>query len=251
MLARHTHSHFFFTKTIHKTCMQSFEMGWTRIVIEKPFGRDLETYRDLSRSLQQYFHEFQVYRMDHYLGKSMVQGLLALRFQNTWLEERLWNNRTIKSVYIVWKERDTLQGRGGGYFDAYGIVRDVVQNHLLQLLTLVAMERPDYTVDSIRNEKVRVLQNMSVIQPQDVLLGQYEGYGEDVKNNQSQTPTFALVACHVNTPRWKNVLFVMEAGKALDENVCEVRLQFHSSCPAMPGNELVLRIQPNPAIWMR
>ena len=246
----HTTTTTTYIQTISKTCLQTPTRGFTRIVMEKPFGRDLYSYRELRTSLGNVCPEPYLYRIDHYLGKTVVQGLWTLRFTNKWLES-IWSNKTIRSVYIVWKEMDSLENRGGGYFDNYGIVRDVLQNHLLQLLTLVAMERPaGDTVDAVRNAKICVLETMDVIQQENVLLGQYNGYGMHVNHVESTTPTYAMVACRVRTPRWNHVPFVMEAGKALNENVCEVRMQFHSSKNA-PVNELVLRLQPNPAVYIR
>jgi glucose-6-phosphate 1-dehydrogenase len=231
--------------------MQTPDRGFTRIVIEKPFGRDLRSYKILSASLSQYFNEQQLYRIDHYLGKSVVPTIGILQYSNVWLTS-IWNYKHISAVYIVWKERHSLEKRGGGYFDNFGIVRDVLQNHLLQLLTLVAMEQPvSDKVDGIRNAKMKVLENMEILHSENVFLGQYEGYGKHVNSVASTTPTYGMVVCRVNTPRWQGVPFVMEAGKALDENGCEVRMKFHNSVENMPANALVLRLQPDPAIYIR
>jgi glucose-6-phosphate 1-dehydrogenase len=216
--------------------MQTPECGWTRIVVEKPFGRDLATYQELQHALSNCFDESILYRIDHYLAKTMVEQIIPLRQKNLW-------KKRVSSVYIVWKETHSLKTRGGGYFDHYGIVRDVVQNHLLQLLTLIAMELNDVVDVSIHERKCKVLEQTRVVGP--ALFGQYQGYGNDVGNAKSATPTYALVRLQVNTPQWNGVPFIIEAGKALHESVCEIRLQLDS-----PGcvEVVVLRVQPNPAI---
>jgi glucose-6-phosphate 1-dehydrogenase len=215
--------------------MQIPVRGWTRIVVEKPFGRDLATYQELQHALSNCFDDSKIYRIDHYLAKTMVEQIIP------WRQNNLWKKR-ISSVYIVWKETNSLKSRGGGYFDHYGIVRDVVQNHLLQLLTLIAMELNDDV--SIHKRKVRVLEQTRVVGP--ALFGQYQGYGNDVGNTKSATPTYALVQLQVNTPQWNGVPFIIEAGKALHESVCEIRLQLDS--PDCVEVVVVLRIQPHPAI---
>lgn len=225
--------------------------GWTRLVIEKPFGRDLESCQALIHQLGKEFEEHSLYRIDHYLGKEVVQNLITLRFSNTWLEH-IWNRNAVSAVHIAFKEPFGTMGRGG-YFDASGILRDILQNHLLQVLTLVAMEPPtSLQGNDIRDRKVEVLESMSTLKIEDCLLGQYEGYTDDdtIHNNDTNTPTYAAVQCRVNTPRWEGVPFVIEAGKALNERICQVRIQFHP-VPGLPRNELVLRLQPDPAIYMR
>eukprot|EP00808_Paulinella_micropora_P021463 g58255.t1 len=184
--------------------------GWTRLVVEKPFGRDTESSEKLSKDLGMLFDESHLYRIDHYLGKEMVQNLLVMRFANTMFEP-IWNSKHVACVYITFKEPFGTEGRGG-YFDEYGIIRDVMQNHLMQILTLVAMEPPlDITDgDSVRDEKVKVLRSMEVIDQKDVVLGQYvgskdgtkPGYKDDdsLKNKESKTPTFASMIMRVNNP---------------------------------------------------
>ena len=232
--------------------MQNPRKGFSRLVVEKPFGRDLESCKALFETLSAHYEEHQLYRIDHYLGKEMVQNLLTLRFGNAMWE---WNRNTLQSVVISFKEPFGTQGHGG-YFDSYGIIRDVLQNHLLQVLTLVAMEPPmKMDGECIRNAKVAVLKAIPKVQLEDCLLGQYEGYMEDptIENKDTNTPTYAAVCVEVQTPRWAGVPFLLEAGKALEERKCEVRIQFR----APPGvlhvarNELVMRLQPDPAIYMR
>jgi glucose-6-phosphate 1-dehydrogenase len=229
---------------------------WDRLVIEKPFGRDLKSSNQLLQTLEKTaFDEDSMYRIDHYLAKEMLQNLFVFRFHNSSFES-IWNKNTIESVTITFKESFGTENRGG-YFDQYGIIRDVIQNHLLQMLTLVAMEHPSTSTDeagssdSIRNAKLQVLQHMDPIRLEDVLLGQYRGYADDptISNKDTNTPTFAAMRCWVHTPRWKGVPFFLQAGKALDEQVCDIRITFRrSSSDLAGGNELVLRLQPNPGI---
>lgn len=246
---------------IKKTSMQDEAKGWSRLVIEKPFGHDLESCQELLSTLSSQFDEHHLYRIDHYLGKEIVQNLLMFRFGNS-LFEWIWNRNAIQKVTISFKEPFGTEGRGG-YFDNYGIIRDILQNHLLQVLTLVAMEPPPVAEgvdakDHIRDAKNNVLQSMSVIDLDDCLLGQYKGYSDDetISNKDTNCPTYAAIKCFVNTPRWANVPFVLEAGKALNERLCEVRIEFRDA-PAsefmfpnreLPRNELVMRLQPDPSI---
>jgi glucose-6-phosphate 1-dehydrogenase len=234
-----------------------------RLVVEKPFGRDLQSSQGLLDLLGSLFREDQVYRIDHYLGKEMVRSLLVLRFANV-LFESVWDCKRIANVQIVFKETLGVEGRGG-YFDEYGIVRDVLQNHLLQILSLIAMERPaDLTADCIRDEKVRVLQCVRPLDAlADVVLGQYTannshpGYAqEDTVPSDSLAPTFCSTVLHVDNDRWRGVPFVLKCGKGLDVQKSEVRVQFRDvpACifgDACPRNELVLRVQPNESIYVK
>jgi len=241
---------------------------WTRIIVEKPFGRDLESSSKLSHHLASLFHEEEIYRIDHYLGKEMVQNLLILRFGNR-IFGPVWNRDNIASVTISFKEPFGTQGRGG-YFDEFGIIRDVMQNHLLQILTLAAMEKPVSTkAEDIRNEKVKVLKCIPALKLEDMVLGQYtgdpEGEGDAVQGylddptvpTGSTTATFVLAVLYINNERWEGVPFILRCGKALNEKKAEVRVQFRD----VPGNifhpdeihrnELVLRVQPGEAIYMK
>jgi glucose-6-phosphate 1-dehydrogenase len=230
----------------------NFDKGWFRVVLEKPFGRDLATCETLLQELQaQKWPERDLYRIDHYLGKEMVQNLTTLRQHNPWLGA-LWNKSVVQSVHILFKEPFGTEGRGG-YFDNIGIIRDILQNHLLQVLTLVAMELPkgEWTADSIRDEKVKVMQSMSTLEVDDCLLGQYEGYRNDktIVDKTTVCPTYAAIHCRLDkSPTWQGIPFVLEAGKALDERLCEVRLHLHGS-RSSPPNALVMRLQPTPAVY--
>lgn len=246
---------------IKQTCMA--EKGWTRIIIEKPFGRDLQSCEEMLATLSKHFSEDQLFRIDHYLGKEMVQNLLVLRFGNL-MFERLWDRNSIQCVILTFKEPFGTEGRGG-YFDHYGIIRDIVQNHLLQVLTLLAMEAPTKADgpeagESIRNAKVQVLNSIPPITIDECFLGQYEGYTDDetIENKNSNTPTFVAIRCFVHTPRWSGVPFIFKAGKALNERKAEMRIQFKNAPAAefmfddkCPRNELVMRMQPNEAIYFK
>ncbi|KAJ8679071.1 hypothetical protein QAD02_014858 [Eretmocerus hayati] len=254
------------TVHIRHTCMA--QKGWTRIIIEKPFGRDAASSQILSDHLAGLFKEEQMYRIDHYLGKEMVQNLMTLRFGNR-IFSPTWNRENVASVQITFKEPFGTQGRGG-YFDEFGIIRDVMQNHLLQMLSLVAMEKPaSCHPDDIRNEKVKVLKCMKPVTLDDVVLGQYVG---DPESNDpeaklgylddktvppgSNTPTYAMAVLKINNERWDGVPFILRCGKALNERKAEVRIQYQD----VPGdifdgkgkrNELVIRVQPGEAVYIK
>lgn len=254
--------------TIRLKLMCMGNAGWTRIIIEKPFGHDAASSQNLSDNLASLFTEEQIYRIDHYLGKEMVQNLMTLRFGNRVFNPS-WNRDNIASVQITFKEPFGTQGRGG-YFDEFGIIRDVMQNHLLQILSLVAMEKPaSCHPDDIRNEKVKVLRCIKELQFEDVVLGQYLGdpNAEDPEARLgylddptvpagSNTPTFALAVLKINNERWDGVPFILKCGKALNERKAEVRIQYHN----VPGdifdgkakrNEMVIRVQPGEALYIK
>ncbi|CAM6129825.1 unnamed protein product [Calypogeia fissa] len=246
--------------------------GWTRVIVEKPFGRDAQSSAELTKGLKEYLSEEQIYRIDHYLGKELVENLSILRFSNL-VFEPLWSRQYIRNVQLIFSEDFGTEGRGG-YFDHYGIIRDIMQNHLLQILALFAMEPPvSLDAEDIRNEKVKVLRSMRVLNVEDVVIGQYKGhlrggvkypaYTDDktVPNN-SLTPTFAAAAMFIDNARWDGVPFLMKAGKALHNKRAEIRVQFRH----VPGNlykksfgtdldqatnELVIRVQPDEAIYLK
>jgi glucose-6-phosphate 1-dehydrogenase len=234
--------------------------GWTRVVIEKPFGKDIQTYEKLSKEINSVFKDKEIYRMDHYIGKEVVQNLLVLRFANV-IFDPLWDKNNIHSVQILFSEKLGVEGRGG-YFDEYGIVRDVVQNHVMQMLTLIAMEPPvSLSPKDIRDEKVKVLRCITPLTSQDCVYGQYiaskshEGYTDDkTVAKDSQTPTFAAFLMKIRNRRWEGVPFIIKAGKGLNENRIEVRIKFKQVPPnifgKMQNNELVIRVQPDEAIYL-
>jgi glucose-6-phosphate 1-dehydrogenase len=228
--------------------------GWRRIVLEKPFGRDLETARELDRLVHGAFREDDVFRIDHYLGKETVQNLLAFRFANA-IFEPLWRRDYVDHVQISVAESDGV-GRRGASYDHDGVLRDIVQNHVLQLLSLVAMEPPAAsTATALRNEKVKVLESLRQIRREDVVLGQYDGYGrEQGVAAGSVTPTYAALRMQIDNWRWKGVPFLVRTGKAMARKVTEITLQFRdvpqqlfpSDVPS--PNRLMLRIQPDEGI---
>lgn len=245
-------------KMIRSYCMnQAVPTGWTRIVVEKPFGKDLASAEELSAQLGELFDERQLYRIDHYLGKELVQNLLVLRFANRFFLP-LWNRDNIDNIQIVFREDFGTEGRGG-YFDEYGIIRDIIQNHLLQVLCLVAMEKPvSLKPEHIRDEKVKVLQSVLPINNDEVVLGQYEGYTDDpTVSKDSNTPTFAQVILRIHNERWEGVPFIMKAGKALNSRKAEIRVQFKDvpgdifKCKKQGRNEFVIRLQPKEAMYMK
>lgn len=237
--------------------------GRLRIIVEKPFGHDLESARQLQKDLAPLFSEDELYRIDHYLGKEMVKNLLVLRFGNELLSG-VWNNKHIASVQISFKEAFGTEGRGG-YFDTIGIVRDVMQNHLLQVLTLLTMDRPvSFDPEAVRDEKVKVLKAFGPLETDNMLLGQYgpsedgtkPGYLDDeTVTAGSKCVTYAAIGVHIHNERWDGVPFVMRAGKALDESKVEIRVQFKQVAKGIfreiHRNELVIRVQPNEAVYMK
>ncbi|MCH8347972.1 MAG: glucose-6-phosphate dehydrogenase [Proteobacteria bacterium] len=240
------------------------EGGWRRVVIEKPFGRDLKSARSLNSVVHQAFDESQVYRIDHYLGKETVQNLLVLRFGNT-IFEPVWNRNYVDNVQITAAEEVTVGDRAG-YYDQSGVVRDMVQNHLLQLLTMVAMEPPNaMDADSLRNHKVEVLRAIRRWTPEEAtratVLGQYRGYlEENGVESQSVTPTYAALRLYVDNWRWQGVPFYLRTGKSMADKVTEIVIQFR--CPphmmfasggggALDPNLLSLCLQPDEGLHLR
>lgn len=264
-------SEVFISVAKHSMTIASSNKGYTRVIVEKPFGKDSESSKKLSEELLRYISEDQIYRIDHYLGKELIDNLLVLRFSNL-LFEPLWSRKYIDNVQIIFAEPFGTEGRGG-YFDEYNIIRDIMQNHLLQILTLFAMEPPlNLDMENIRDEKVKVLKSMRIPTLKDITVGQYKdsvcgskklpAYIDDpTVPNDSLCPTFAALVLFVDNPRWNGVPFLMKAGKALHKHSAEIRVQFHS-VPAQLykdhglneeqlKNELVINIQPDEAIHLK
>jgi glucose-6-phosphate 1-dehydrogenase len=244
---------------------------WTRVVVEKPFGRDLKSAQALNRTLLRVFREGQIYRIDHYLGKETVQNILVFRFANG-IFEPLWNQHYIDHVQITVAESGGVEERAG-YYETAGVVRDIVQNHMVQLLTLVAMEAPvAFEPDQVRDEKVKVLRAARRFTPDDVqsevVLGQYAAGvvgGEDVPGYRaeprvapaSRTPTFATMRLFLDSWRWAGVPFYLRTGKRLPKRATEIAVQFKQApLPLFPEggrepNLLTLNIQPDEGIALR
>lgn len=247
---------------------------WQRIVVEKPFGHDLKSAEQLNSDLTRYAHEKQVFRIDHYLGKETVQNILMFRFSNAIFEE-LWNRRSIDHVQITVSEKMGVGSRGG-YYEEAGAIRDMVQNHLLQVLSLVAMEPPvSLDAEPIRDEKVKLLKSIRPITPADVhrqvVRGQYfagvvdgqlrPGYRQEVKvQGDSNVETYVALKLWIDNWRWSGVPFYLRTGKSLPFSASEVRVQFRNTpnvlfaaqCgQKLDANAITLRLQPNEGISLR
>jgi glucose-6-phosphate 1-dehydrogenase len=226
-----------------------------RVIVEKPFGHDLASAQELNRVLLSAFREADIFRIDHYLGKRAVNNLLAFRFANTFVEA-FWNRHYIESIEITMAEDFGIQGRGG-FYDQTGTIRDVVQNHLFQVLSNLAMEPPPgFDSESIRDEKVKVLKAMPPIEEKNLVRGQFRGYREENGVAQdSQTETFAALKLEVNSWRWKGVPFYIRAGKCLPTTSTEVVGKFRKPPSILPDSVLVenhlrLRLSPEVTIAM-
>jgi len=246
------------------------EYGWKRIIVEKPFGYDEKTAQALDVQIHRFFEEHQIYRIDHYLGKETVQNLLVLRFSNGWFEP-LWNRNFIDYVEITGAESIGVEERGG-YYDGSGAMRDMFQNHLLQVLAMVAMEPPAIiNANSMRDEVAKVMHSLRPLTAEDMehnlVLGQYtaaeingkmeKGYLEEKGvPADSRTETYIALRCEIENWRWAGVPFYVRTGKRLPARVTEIVIHFKTTpypvfSQNAPENKLIIRIQPDEAISMR
>jgi glucose-6-phosphate 1-dehydrogenase len=240
--------------------MVAEDKGFRRIIIEKPFGRDVASARQLNQQVHAAFREDQVYRIDHYLGKETAQNILFLRFANT-IFEPVWNRRYVANIQVTVAESVDV-GHRGGYYDQAGVLRDMFQNHLLQLLALVTMEPPaSLDADALRNERVKVLSAVRPIRPEDAIRAQYEGYrSSEGVPAESQTPTFAALKLFIDNWRWKGVPFYLRSGKAMAAKSSAIIVEFQPPPDVMfnlsrnqgfTPNFLAICIQPNEGIHLR
>lgn len=241
--------------------------GWTRLIVEKPFGHDLASARSLTATLHEYFSEEEIFRIDHYLGKETVQNVLALRFSNG-IFEPIWNRQFIDHVQITVAESIGIEGRAG-YYEAAGAIRDIFQNHLLQLLALTAMEPPiDFTAESVRNEKVKVLKALHTPGPKSIVRGQYgRGFVEGAEvpayreeqgvAADSMTETYVAAKLYVDNWRWADTPFYVRMGKRLARRETTIAIQFKSaphppfeetSSEGLRPNVLLVHVQPDEGV---
>lgn len=236
----------------HKAGKRVHDGSWSRIVYEKPFGDSLRSARLINKAVASVFDESQVFRIDHYLGKELVANIALARFTNR-IFEPLWNNKHIDSVQVILSENFGI-GTRGAFYDSCGALNDVVQNHILQIVSLIAMEAPkDFTAHYLRDAKAKVLSNVKVVS---ALLGQYAGYKQEKNvNPRSKTETFAAVKFLINNRRWQGVPFYVKTGKFLDSNQASIHIKFKmvkcllDFCP-MDSNYLTIKIKPDEGFFL-
>lgn len=236
---------------------------WTRLIVEKPFGKDLETAKALDKKLVEIFEERQIFRADHYLGKETVQNMVVFRFANG-IFEPIWNKKYIDHIQITWAEKKGIGGRGK-FFDGVGLLRDVAQNHLMQLIAAVVMEQPkSFSREGVRDARAGAIKAIRCIEPSDVqkfvVRGQYRGYRQEKDvNKDSDTETFVAMKLFVDTDRFSNVPFYIRAGKKMAKDIVEISIVFIQTCHLLfrefgcpeEGNILRIRIQPDEGISLR
>ncbi len=238
---------------------------WSRVIMEKPYGRDLDSAQELNRIVGEVLGEDQVYRIDHYLGKETVQNILVARFGNT-IFEPLWNRKYVDHIQITAAEAIGVEGRGR-FYDQTGVIRDMVQSHLLQVLSLCTMEAPlSFAADDIRDKRVEVLRSLRQITGsqvfEDVIFGQYRGYRDEANvAADSRTPTYTAMKCFIDNWRWQGVPFFLRVGKQLRARMTEVSVVFRpvplclfgrdEVCQQLESNVLTIRIQPDEGIDLK
>lgn len=262
----------FFANISKTLCEYKLITPKARVVLEKPLGRDLESSKAINNEVLKYFDESQIYRIDHYLGKETVQNIMALRFSNR-LFLRLWDENNIDHIQITVAESVGVESRWG-YYDQYGALRDMIQNHLLQLVSLVAMEPPcSLDADAVRDEKVKVLRSLRKIKPDDIqsktVRAQYikgiingqsvAGYKEEGGKKESSTETFAAMRLDIDNWRWKDVPFYIRSGKRMSKRNSEIVIQFKTISHSIFANEgrcitpnkLIISLQPDESIRLQ
>lgn len=241
------------TKYDHQNETLKENHTWSRIIYEKPFGHNLKSAKEINNCIKKLFHEKQIYRIDHYLGKELVGNIALVRFTNR-IFEPLWNNQHIDSIQIILDEKIGIEGRGK-FYDKNGAIKDVVQNHILQILSLIAMEQPKkLDAKYIRDAKAKVLKNLKF---KNAILGQYEGYTKEKNvDPKSKTETFAALKLEINNKRWKNVPFYLKTGKYLDKRETSIHIKFKmvkclltQGCPT-DSNYLTIKITPSNGFYL-
>jgi glucose-6-phosphate 1-dehydrogenase len=252
-----------FATIAHRLASAGIATPDSRIVVEKPLGHDLASARKLNAELRKHFDEAQIYRIDHYLGKETVQNLMAIRFANA-LFEPLWNSHYVEQVQITVAESIGVAGRGA-YYDKSGAMRDMVQNHMMQLLCLTAMEPPSkFDPNAVRDEKLKVIRALDPLKLSDTVRGQYRANGkegsylDDVGDPASRTESFVAFRAHIANWRWSGTPFYLRTGKKLSARLSEICVVFkhppHTIFPqvdALRGNALIIRLQPDEGIRLR
>ena len=251
-----------FNKIASRISIMGLKTDESRIVVEKPLGVDEKSAKDLNLTLGKYFDEKQIYRIDHYLGKETVQNLMALRFSNV-LFEPLWNSKFVDHVQITVSEKIGVVGRGA-YYNKSGALRDMVQNHMMQLLCLTAMEPPSkFSPDLVRDEKLKVIKSLGPVKKCDIVKGQYwenseKNYFTDVGDEASLVESYVALKVSVNNLRWSGTPFYLRTGKKMRSQLSEIAIVFkelpHSifeEKEAKTQNELIIRLQPNDGITLK
>ena len=254
----HTISHALSKSALLKAC--AIHKRQTRVVLEKPFGSDLASARKLDQTLAKYFKEDQIYRIDHYLGKETVQNLLTVRFANS-IFEPVWNREYIDHIQIS-SMQETGIGSRGAFYEQTGAIRDIIQNHLMQLMALIGMEQPrDLSADAIRDERTRVIKSIRKPKPEEIskslAIGQYAGYRKEKNvSSKSGVETYAALKIFVDNPRWEGVPFYLRTGKFIKQKLTRISIHFKqpinylfSDQPLFP-NVLIFEIQPNEGLFL-